>query len=344
MLHPSPFSTESSPPGRVARPRFAFAAFTLVEVLVTVGLLSFIIFGLLSMFNQTQRAFRSSMTQTDVLEAGRSVMDMIASDLRELRVAVPPEFYGGNSTNFAVETDGGPIYQGLPGTPTLRTNFLDRFFFTSLDNQDWCGIGYVVIPTDTNHAAGALYRYYNRIPKAYGTNLLTATNMAFLSVDFERQATQARLNTILGLPVTNLSRVADGFVELRARPFAPNGFPIVAYNPSLYSSNTAKDPLTYTNAYYRAGPLVNYSRKVPAAAAYRSVDSAAWTDGMYFWSNMAPAAVEIEFGILEPGILKRYRAIENTNVAAQFLSNQVAQVHIFRQRIPVRAGNSSLYP
>src|SRR5436190_15569231 len=59
-------------------------AFSLVEILVAVGLLAFIIVGLLAMFYQTQRAFRSSATQTDVLEAGRAVMQMIRQDLMDV--------------------------------------------------------------------------------------------------------------------------------------------------------------------------------------------------------------------------------------------------------------------
>src|SRR5947207_12610645 len=52
--------------------------FSLIEIMVTVSLLTFIILGLLLMFNQTQRAFRTGMTQTDVLEAGRATMDMLS--------------------------------------------------------------------------------------------------------------------------------------------------------------------------------------------------------------------------------------------------------------------------
>ena len=53
-------------------PRPAIAAFTLVEVLVVVVLMSFIILALMAVFNSTQAAFRASITQTDVLEGGRS--------------------------------------------------------------------------------------------------------------------------------------------------------------------------------------------------------------------------------------------------------------------------------
>jgi len=68
-------------------PRFASPlarGFSLIEILITVGLLSFIILGLLLMFNQVQRAFRSSMTQTDVLESGRAVTDSLARELAEM--------------------------------------------------------------------------------------------------------------------------------------------------------------------------------------------------------------------------------------------------------------------
>ena len=64
-----------SSPDRVGRRNDRFSiqagrgerAFSLIEIMVTVGLLSFIILGLLAMFNQTQRAFKSSITQIFIL-------------------------------------------------------------------------------------------------------------------------------------------------------------------------------------------------------------------------------------------------------------------------------------
>ena len=63
---------------------FACSAFTLIEVLVVVVLMSFIILALMAVFNSTQTAFRASLTQTDVLEGGRSAMGMIKSDLESM--------------------------------------------------------------------------------------------------------------------------------------------------------------------------------------------------------------------------------------------------------------------
>src|SRR6185503_11455848 len=96
-------------------------AFSLVEVMVAVGLLAVIIVGLLAMFYQTQRAFRAGMTQVDVLEAGRATMEMIARDFQQASYStevvvtnleimpaaqyspVPMELPGGASVNLMIQ-------------------------------------------------------------------------------------------------------------------------------------------------------------------------------------------------------------------------------------------------
>src|SRR3954462_6530810 len=90
-------------------------AFSLVEVMVAVGLLAFIIVGLLAMFYQTQRAFRSSATQTDVLEAGRATMQLIRQDLQDMHVAGHPLV-----TNFLIQASPArpPLTFPLPPNKT----------------------------------------------------------------------------------------------------------------------------------------------------------------------------------------------------------------------------------
>jgi hypothetical protein len=65
-----------------------------------------------------------------------------------------------------------------------------------------------------------------------------------------------------------------------------------------------------------------------------------------FWSNALPASIEVEFAVLEPRILEHYQAIGAANEAAQlqYLSNHAAEVHIFRQLIPVSAVDPYAYP
>src|SRR5258708_2837402 len=63
------------------------AAFSLIEILIVVALLSIIILGLLAMFSQTQKAFRAGLTQTDVLQAGRLAGDMLGRELEQITPA-----------------------------------------------------------------------------------------------------------------------------------------------------------------------------------------------------------------------------------------------------------------
>src|SRR5437879_197722 len=96
-------------------PRFRrCSAFSLIEIMVAVALMSFIVLGLLAMFTQTQRAFRASMTQTDVLESGRIATDMIVRELGQMSAS--DRAY---TTNFFAEASywaREPLKQGLPGT------------------------------------------------------------------------------------------------------------------------------------------------------------------------------------------------------------------------------------
>jgi len=312
--------------------------------MVTIGLLTVIVLGLLLMFNQTQRAFRSSMTQTDVLEAGRATMDMVARELEQMSPSEAPDYLDNlgiwrRATNFFVEPSTTsfnynspgpfswrqPLLQELPGnTAVPRTNLVQRFYFLSKLNQDWVGTGYEVVPDDANECVGTLYRYA-------GTNYPRGFLLP-LSAQF------------LPSSVTNRSRIADGIVHLRVRAYAANG--------RLVTTNY----LTGTNAMYQlgyAGPYTNvhnavvYGSAAPAYASRADLLQAA----CYFMSNAVPAYVELEMGILEPQVLQKYRSIAQQassaalkNAALLYLSNHVAQVHLFRQRIPIRNVDLSAYP
>ncbi len=257
--------------------------------MVAVALLSLIILGLVLMFVQTQRAFKTSMTQKDVLERGRIVTDMIARELAEM---TPSDM--ANTTNFYAELSAQPTYQALPGMPNgYRTNFLQRFFFLSKLNQDWLGIGYQVVPDSPGAGVGTLYRY---IADARGPEV------QLLSATFQRALA-------LG-DVTNA--IADGIVDLRLRAFDPNGWAITPYWPT----NSVMD--INTTRYWNLN-------------ARDQVDS-------YYRSNAVPASLELEVGILEPGALDEYRALSDAGAVAQgqYLTNHASQVHLFRERIPIR--------
>jgi hypothetical protein len=56
-----------------------------------------------------------------------------------------------------------------------------------------------------------------------------------------------------------------------------------------------------------------------------------------------PAYIELELGILEPRALERFRGLGVGQPQYEYLSNRVAQVHLFRQRIPIRNVDFAAY-
>src|SRR5688572_7407791 len=103
---------------RIQRGRRFKQAFSLIEILVAVTLLSVITIGLLAMFYQTQKAFRIGTSQVDVLESGRAAMQLICRDLQQMHTSTMD-----NVTNFYAEpaVAAQRVIMGLSGGKT-RTN------------------------------------------------------------------------------------------------------------------------------------------------------------------------------------------------------------------------------
>jgi type II secretory pathway pseudopilin PulG len=298
------------------------AAFSLIEIMVAMVLLSFIILGLLAMFHQTQKAFRSSMTQVDVLESGRSVTDLIARDLEQMIASSLPFTNAGNyrSTNFFayVSTDfAQPLLQQMPGTVAPRTNVIQTLFFIRKENQDWIGTGYQVRPEFNypNAGIGTLYRYSATQPKSRAIGL----SQGFLNALPPR-----------GVDATNLNRIADGVVSLRVRAYDTNGVEIVTTNTGLT---------------HLAFPVTANRRLVTITNGFGSFDSLNSQYNYFFVSNALPASLEVEVAFLEPHLLDRYRALAGGLTALpqalqdaqiQYLASHAANVHVFRQRVSVR--------
>ena len=76
-----------------------YAAFSLIEIMVVMALLSLIVIALMAVFSSTQAAFRSSVTQTDVLEGGRATIDLMAQDLKAMT-------YSGGTSNWPAPLSG----------------------------------------------------------------------------------------------------------------------------------------------------------------------------------------------------------------------------------------------
>ncbi len=222
-------------------------AFSLIEVLVVISLLSVIIIGLAAMFGQTQRAFKLGTTQVDVLEGGRFVTDMMTRELSQLTPSG-----ASNVLNFAVELpDYRPLIQNLPGTAGPgRTNLMEDTYFLTRENQTWHIVGYFIRTNSPGVSAlgfprdglGSLYRF--------ATNYSDVQFRAapFLPwVDF----TAAQANVGLA------TKLVDNVVHFSLRAYNTNGVWInrtLSTNITCRWSATVPDELSATYFYSNAVP------------------------------------------------------------------------------------------
>jgi prepilin-type N-terminal cleavage/methylation domain-containing protein len=181
--------------------RAAQSAFSLIEILIVMSLLSVITIGLMAMFGQVQKAFLSSVTQTDVLESGRATTELLS---RELAGNIPS--YQGGAVNFFADipSAGSVSYQSLPGIASdQRANILGRLYFLSRENQKWTGYAYQV--EDDGSGVGTLYR-----------SLVTADVST---------PPQNLFPVFPATPSTSAAwhRVMDGVVEFRVRAYDADG-------------------------------------------------------------------------------------------------------------------------
>jgi prepilin-type N-terminal cleavage/methylation domain-containing protein len=324
-------------------------AFTLVEILVTIALLSMIVLGLFAVFNQVQRAFRSSMNQVDQLAAGRAVTEMLPRELEQITPC------GGSAVTFAAQViPSAPLTQSLPGMtgtpPIMRMNLLEDCFILLRQNQTWTGIGYCVRTDDgTGHlylpqsapgtnGVGSLYRYAASLPVLYynSNNARdplngTPNDPSQLYTSFAKACQPGSANS---LDISN--RICDGVIHFYLTAYATNGFPIV-WNTSYGTNAACFRPDAYT---------LNWRYSVVRPAL--TVQNSAYPGNLSllrFWSNAVPASVELQFGVLEQHALDRYNSIGDATARFNYLQrpDNTSRVHLFRQRIPIRNVNTLAY-
>lgn len=195
-------------------------------MLVATTLLVIIVLGLTAMFLQTQKAFRGGFMQSDVMESGRTVVDMMARDFEQMSDAKDA-----NITNFFYGIRSGSYLAQNSGTTTW-TNYLTDMFALEHINSTWFGVGYAVsnaIGAGINSSqpiVGTLYRY------AYQTNDAPTDNPCGI---FLNQATY--------FPSNNFSRIIDGVIHLRVRAFDSNGQEIT----NSFTSGVLELPYDQTN-------------------------------------------------------------------------------------------------
>lgn len=312
--------------------RVATRAFSLVELLVSVGLLSIVILALYAMFDQTQRALRGSVGQVDVLEGARSAIDLVRRDLEQARPAGI--------------VDGPHLVTRVSSVPSLVLNqtslfqerqpVLQEFFgIRSVADRQWTTFGYFIAdesdPTlRTRPPIGTLYRYEDRGPgqRIPGEAILTNAAIRFIVRGPTALATLeehvlARTGAGAGMGSTipyrtNASRVLDGVLNFKVTAFDSVGRPFnIFYPTNQLPARPANGTVSPIGLRHLSGGLVTEAS---------------------FTGPYMPAYVEVEVDALEPRLLDQYRALpDNPAIRNRYITNNLARVQSFRQRIPLRS-------
>lgn len=279
--------------------RRPLAAYSLVEIMVAMSLLTVIVVGLMLTLNQTQRALRASGAQTDTLENGRAFLALLNREMGEI-VNFSPTLT--NVSRFAAmyRNDASPLLQDIPGGGGLkRTNELQSFCFVvpSKELNGWRAIFYDFRKSDQEERRVVdVYRAERTFPRWKATNELASLQQEFFSWKFGAETA-----------TNDFTKLLSGVIHLRFQASEKtNGYPLMPL------SAEASHPRGY---FFANPPLVN-----PAPAVYY------------------PDSIEIELALLDTDTYKRSKPIENKTTLENFLADRAGNVQVFRQRINIPTG------
>jgi hypothetical protein len=340
--------------------QFNGAAFTVTELMVAVSLMSLIVIALYAMFNQTQKALRANEAQVDINERGRGLLELVSRELESARVSLRPDV-----TNLWITVPGGTgIQQGdltAQSTTVPRLNIFDATFYLAKANKAWRGVGYMVMESTNDGpkeflirprgGVGTLYRY--ETPE---TNALTGEHWDYavastnLFRKFHNRAPVISGNAYQVDTNSPFGHIADGVVHFRLTPYDTKGRQMTARPPGAtpeemraladptyrvarvdpLSGQMLPDPFSS----YELGTNISFANVILQEHPLNSAETIA-----SFRSNALPAYLELELGVLDPVTLKQYKQLlEDGQIpqAQTFLSKRIANVQIFRKRIPLR--------
>jgi type II secretory pathway pseudopilin PulG len=211
------------------------AGLTILEMLVSTAMLSLIVVGLSATLIQVQKTFKTGIKQNTVTDSGRSIVEMISGDLRQMGDAQNTNFFNLHVFNLWWETPAVSNIVNFQDGVAFRTNELNNIFMLVHTNTTWLGVGYAV----SNYpgiGVGTLYRYetnWNALAPVFNGNLWSQFNKDVSAEVYD----------------TNYwHKVADGVIDLRITPYDQYGNtnfynpanPNVSYYPVGYAfwSNT----------------------------------------------------------------------------------------------------------
>jgi len=277
----------------------------MVEILTAVAITTLIVFALVSMFNTSTKALLMGIKQKDVWESARASFGMLSADIEKVTEGGFANTPAGQVPRVGLMAVG-PVGSVLQLDNGLRlTNVLQDLYMVSRDGDRWDLSIYRILRNSPAQGVGTLYRFqtnYAAFDVVDGDNLpidlspLISDSNPFRWPD--------------NIFMEQASRMVDGIVRL-----------------NLISSDNDGRPLYTTNS--------------PPAAAFEDAiyaigDPSSGQHRFQFSGDTLPAAVDLEFFVLEPDRINEFKAQSGDIAKGLYLNNHVGSVQMFRTRIPIR--------
>ena len=251
------------------KPRRRSGAFSLLELMIAVGLLTIIILALYAMFDQTQKAFRQSLNQADLSEGGRSALDLMVRNVERaaspqvddaLHLVVRPA----NATGYELVFSG----DAAQANRTQPLRFDELFFTYPASGGRWHVGGLFIGSLDAGPVVstpvpglGSLYLYDEALPNSNLVQVLDGQGRLGARLrDLASPATvppyrltgtpAMRTNLITGrlwVPTypagetrearRDAVKLLEGVLQCRITAFDADGRPFDANHPVLYDVN-----------------------------------------------------------------------------------------------------------
>jgi prepilin-type N-terminal cleavage/methylation domain-containing protein len=196
-------------------------AFSLIEIMLAVALMTIIMLGLLAMFYQTQRAMRVGNAQVNVMGTGDAAIHLMANEIKQVVAAGDyARILGGGQPRYIPHLEATNRYLPLFWTRSFggpQVTYLQELFFIRRENDDWVGTGYFVDPVTDQGGAGVLYRF-ERVEPTWKSNAIPILYNAFQTANR-----------------TTVPRLADRIAHLQLHAFNADG------------TNLTLPNLTFTN-------------------------------------------------------------------------------------------------
>lgn len=331
--------------------RYKLRAFTLVELLISIAILSLLVVLLANLLGGVSRAWTSGERQVQTFQDGRAALDLISRELAQAVISPRLQFIQNPGTldplltgtvTQVANTEG--VFWQAPLTSNAAGNLFETGYYLTFDSKAWTTrpeVAYQLrrfsIAPEPPNPPVHLYKIFDAPPTYNQNHILPAwidlgtTNLAPPRTDFE-----AKSSTIMA-----------GVVALWFRCFDSNGDLI----PWLSAADASTDPIRF-NSTAHFQPAIpgtpssfHYTNAASTSAAHRLPSAVEVTLITVDWQTLqrrplipkVPAAVPNNYPDVAPsgfGPEDIPNAINWFN--AQLVTNNVSTARTFSTRVTLK--------